>query len=112
MRQIKFRGKTVYDDTLIYGDYHQYSRSECAIGDGKHLAFVKPESVAQLVGVDKDGKEVYEGDILVREFDGKRYEYKAHLSSFATSDDGGLYIGEKQFATSKLKEEINANTNR
>ena len=70
MRQIKFRGNAVYDDKLIYGDYHQYSRNECAIADGKHLAFVKPESVAQLACI-KDGKEYYEGDERIE--NGKRY---------------------------------------
>lgn len=67
MREIKFRG-TDNNGIVIYGNYHQYSRSECAIGDGKRLAFIKPESVAQLVGHDKHGKEVYEGDTLLDEF--------------------------------------------
>ena len=42
--------------------------------------------------------------MLVREFDGVRYEYRAHLDACATSDDRGIYIGESQFATSTLKE--------
>lgn len=70
MRQIKFRGVDG-NGKLVYGDYHQYSRTECAIADGKHLAFVKPESVAQLVYV-KDGKEYYEGDVLIK--DGRRWK--------------------------------------
>ena len=73
MRQIKFRG-TDANGKLVYGDYHQYSHNECAIGDGKHLTFVEPDSVAQLVYV-KDGKEYYEGDELIK--DGRRW--KCHL---------------------------------
>lgn len=72
MRTIKFRGVDTSGE-LIYGNYSQYSRDECAISDGKRLAFVKPETVAQLVGFDKDGKEVYEGDRLINDRDGTHF---------------------------------------
>ena len=84
MRTIKFRGIDTSGE-FIYGDYTQYSRDECAISDGKRLAFVKPETVAQLVGRDKDGNEVYEGDILIDE-DGNEFraEFITLSIEFAT----------------------------
>lgn len=105
MRQIKFRGKTL-DGKIVFGYYVPtcpMSSFPGIVDDMDYIHAIEPDSIAQLVGHDKDGNEVYEGDILVREFYGKRYEYKAHLGSFATADDG-CYIGEKQFATSTLKE--------
>ena len=47
MRPIKFRGKT-FDDEI----------------ETLETIEVEPDSVAQLVGYDEDGNEVYEGDLL------------------------------------------------
>lgn len=73
---IKFRGKTLTaDKAFVYGDLIQcpfalpiirvFDEEECKKG---FYAFedyeVYPESVAQLVGYDADGSEVYEGDKL------------------------------------------------
>ena len=76
MREIKFRGKTLGDE-LFFGDLIQ-SNGEPSIFDGTHRKYVKPESVAQLVGYDADNAEVYEGDVLIDE-DG--HEYIATLDS-------------------------------
>ena len=65
MREIKFRGKTLGDE-LFFGDLIQ-SNGEPSIFDGTHRKYVKPESVAQLVGYDADGNEVYDDDVLVDE---------------------------------------------
>lgn len=103
MRPIKFRGldidsgeEVVFDlsDILldVAGSYSEY------IG----LHNIAPESVVQFVGYDKHGREVYEGDILQMDWNGKHYEYKAHLSGYATTDDG-CYITAKQFGAKELK---------
>lgn len=56
---IKFRGLSKYSGKNVYGDFYH----------GKKIVYVDlepvdPESVKQLVGYDKDGREVYEGDAL------------------------------------------------
>lgn len=60
MRPIKFRGKRVNNGEFIYGQL-THVHPKFYVGGRE----VKPESVAQLVGYDCDGREVYEGDILV-----------------------------------------------
>lgn len=89
MRPIKFRGKRIDNGKFVFGDLQTYFRT-----DGKTKSFVirtwerlddwvavapdksvtvaeyyerpiDPDSVAQLVGYDADGREVYEGDIIV-----------------------------------------------
>ena len=59
-RPIKFRGKRVDNGEFVYGDLlHVFNKVYVNIWQ------VEPDSVAQLVGFDRDGNEVYEGDIFI-----------------------------------------------
>ena len=60
MRPIKFRGRDIETGEFVYAELGQISAE---INDDMHL--VDTDSIAQLVGYDANGNEVYEGDTLV-----------------------------------------------
>ena len=69
MREIKFRGKIVDIDKYAYGDLRRGQDGFTYVDSWR----VFPDSVSQLVGVDENGDEVYEGDKLLDK-DGWKYE--------------------------------------
>lgn len=82
MRKIKFLGKRTDRDEFIIGEAVGLGGNSigCWVSSYGNWELrwypVEPESIAQFVGRDKDGREVYEGDVLVDELE---QEYTAEI---------------------------------
>lgn len=63
---IKFRGKSINTGTIVYGDLINVKTSldPTIITDSGASYIVGESSIAQLIGLDEDGNEVYEGDMV------------------------------------------------
>lgn len=98
MREIKFRGKRIDNGEWVYGNYTKKYLSSTwihCISDFNNYVMdaVKPETVGQSTGLyDKNGREIYEGDIVVffhnlYKEDKRTIRYKSKI----IWDNGGLF---------------------
>ena len=91
MRTIKFRGKSILTDEWFYGDLvHSADKKRTAIlvndKDSYDECEVVPETVGQFTGLcDKNGKEIYKGDILCWDDNNRLYAVTFESGMFYSS---------------------------
>ena len=117
MREILFRGKPIDEETIIgndfyYGDLCHYANGEVTIRQpetGYEIA-VFTETIGQFTGItDRNGKKIFEGDILKTNEADWVGKVKFKHSAYIISDDNGGYSTYPDFSKCEVIGSIHDN---